>query len=828
MKRLLSKGLFLLTTCLSLTIYADSSRRIYEVWKNEQAPNQGGDWGIISAGGTPFDKNWEYNSYPIGNGYMGANIFGRVDTERVQLSDKTLHNKGIYGGGGTTGFAELFIDFNHGKVKNYRRSLNINEAIAHVSYEKDGVKYNREYFTSYPDNVMVIKLTSSQKGKLAFTVRHQIPYLGLSALSNKGDAEKSKNYFKGKNARTGQLSAQGNTLKLDGNIPMFNQNYAAEIKIIAQGGEVKAVDKSMVVANADSALILVALGTDYRLSDKLFTNPNHMKTDKSIDPKKVVAELVAKAEAKGYDALKATHLKDYQNLFKRVSVKLNSQKSELPSHLLLANYKKGQEDTYLEELMFQFGRYLLIASSREKTLPANLQGVWSQYHMTPWTGGYWHNINVQMNYWGVMNTNLAECFESYIEYFKAYVPKAKQHADAYVKKLNPSKLAKEGTGENGWIIGTSANAFNISGAGGGHSGPGTGGFTSKLLMEYYYFTQDKKFLEETGYPAMLSMSKFFSKALVPDGDLLLVKPSASPENKVRKKEQVEFIKNLPGHPGHVDKKGNYITIGCTFDQGFVWENHMDTLAGAKILSKQSPFLDQIKEEATKLDPIIIGTSGQIKEYREEEAYSDIGDPRHRHISHLCTLYPGTLINSNKPEWMKAAKKTLDLRGNKTTGWAMAHRMNCRARLKQGDEAHEAYKTFIKERTVPNLWTLHPPFQIDGNFGTMAGVAEMLIQSHEAYIEPLPALPKAWINGSYEGLVARGNFVFSAKWKEGKISYLTVTSRMGGVCRIKYTGIDGVTLKDSKDNIIKTTSNEQGHVAFSTRKGESYTFNIKSM
>ena len=825
MKRLLSKGLFLLTTCLSLSIFADSSRRVYEVWENEQAPNQGGDWKIITAGGTPFDKNWEYNSYPIGNGYMGANIFGRVDTERVQLSDKTLHNKGIYGGGGTTGFAELFIDFNHGEVKNYRRILNLNEAIAYISYEKDGIEYTREYFTSYPDNVLAIKLSASQKGKLSFTVRHEIPYLGLSALKHKGDTEKSKNYFKGKNSRTGQLSAQGKTLKLDGNIPMFNQNYAAEINIIAQGGEVKAVDKSMVVANADSAVILVALGTDYKLSDKLFTNSNDKKTDKSIDPKKVVAELVTKAESKGYEALKMAHLKDYQNLFNRVAINLNSQKSELPTHQLLANYKKGKEDTYMEELMFQFGRYLLIASSREKTLPANLQGVWSQYHMTPWTGGYWHNINVQMNYWGSCSTNLAECFESYIEYFKAYVPKAKQHADSYVKRFNPSRLAKEGTGENGWIIGTSANAFNISGAGGGHSGPGTGGFTSKLLMEYYYFTQDKKFLEETAYPAMLSMSKFFSKALVPEGDFLLVKPSASPEQKVRKKEQLEKIKNTPGHPGHVDKKGNYITVGCTFDQGFVWENHMDTIAGAKILGKKEPFLDQIKQEIKKLDPIQLGTSGQIKEYREEEAYSDIGDPRHRHISHLCTLYPGTLINSNKPEWMEAAKKTLDFRGNKTTGWAMAHRMNCRARLKQGDEAHAAYKTFIKERTVPNLWTLHPPFQIDGNFGTMAGVAEMLIQSHEAYIEPLPALPKAWANGSYEGLVARGNFVFSAKWENTKVSHLTITSRLGGECRIKYAAIDAVQVKDSKGNVIKTTSKQTGHVEFSTSKGETYSFNL---
>ena len=350
---------------------------------------------------------------------------------------------------------------------------------------------------------------------------------------------------------------------------------------------------------------------------------------------------------------------------------------------------------------------------------------------------------------------------------------------------------------------------------GGHSGPGTGAFTSKLLTEYYHFTQDKEFLKEVGYPALLSMSKFFSKTLIAnEKGKLLVTPSASPEQKIRKKEQIQ------GMPGHIDARGNYITAGCTFDQGFVWENHNDTLVLAKALGKEDDFLETIRDEITKLDPILIGTSGQIKEYREEQAYSDLGDPHHRHISHLCTLYPGTLVNSSNEDWMKAARTTLDFRGNQTTGWAMAHRMNCRARLKEAEKAHECYRKFIAERTVPNLWTLHPPFQIDGNFGTMAGVAEMLLQSHEIYIEPLPALPKAWINGSYNGLVARGNFVFSAKWENGKISYLSVTSRVGGTCRIKYTGINAVKIKDSKDNIISSNT-QKNKIVFQTIKGETY-------
>ncbi|MDF7822770.1 glycoside hydrolase family 95 protein [Pontiellaceae bacterium B12227] len=800
MLKMIKNGSLLLVAGISLSVCASASQRTYEIWENEPAPNGGSDWDTVKAGGVPFDQDWEEWSYPIGNGYMGANLFGRVDTERIQITEKTLHNKGIYSGGGLTSFAEVYLDFNHENVTNYRRSLNLNEAIAQVSYEMDGVNYTREYFMSYPDNILAIKVSANKKGALSFVVRPEIPYL------NKEDK------------RTGQVVAKKNLLTLSGNLPFFNINYEGQVKVLNQGGSLKAGKGTITVSNADSVMLLVATGTNYRPGTHIFSSANNEKLDANLFPHEAVSTLIANAQAKGFAGLKKTHLEDYQNLFGRVAINLNSTVSSDPTHVLLEKYKAGEKNAYLEELMFQYGRYLLVASSREKSLPSNLQGVWSQYHKTPWTGGYWHNINVQMNYWGACSANLAECFEAYIEYFKAYLPKAQEHARDFVEKRNPARLA-EGEGENGWIIGTSANGYNISGAGGGHSGPGTGGFTSKLLMEYYLFTQDKEFLEEVGYPAMLGMSKFFSKALVPHGDLLLlVEPSASPEQKVRKLEQLDKIKN----PGHVDKKGNYTTVGCTFDQGFVWENYNDTLIMADALGKKDDFLKTIRKEITKLDPILIGTSGQIKEYREEQAYSDIGDPKHRHISHLCSLYPGSLINSDQPEWMDAARTTLDFRGNETTGWAMAHRMNCRARLKQGEEALEVYQKFISERTVPNLWTLHPPFQIDGNFGTMAGVAEMLLQSHEEYIDILPALPKAWSTGSFDGLVARGNFVVSAKWKEGKASAISITSRSGGECRLAYPGIEAARVKDSNGKVVKTTRDGKGRINFSSTKGETYT------
>ncbi|MFT5474248.1 MAG: alpha-L-fucosidase 2 [Kiritimatiellia bacterium] len=793
-----------LATCLTLSAVANDSLRTYEIWEPEPAPNNGrSQWEATKSERRPrsYDQDWERWSYPLGNGYAGACVFGRTDTERVQITEKTLHNKGVYGKGGLTSFAELYLDFNQDDVRNYRRSLNLNEAIARVAYEKDGVAYQREYFASYPDKVIVIRLTADQKGALSFTVRPEIPYLEMKQ-------------------RSGTVTAAGNLLTLKGTIPLFSCNYEGQIKVLNEGGSVTvdAEGGTVNVSKADAVTLLIAIGTNYRLSEKTFSNPSAKKLDPNQFPHDAVSVRIQAAQDVGYAALKARHLKDYQNLFGRVSVNLNATPSANPTHLLLEKYQKGEANTWLEELMFQYGRYLLIASSREKSLPANLQGTWSQDYYTPWSGGYWHNINVQMNYWGAMSANLPECFEAYIAFFKAYLPLAEQHATDYVRKHNPEQLTEGG--DNGWIIGTGANAYHIPGASGGHSGPGTGGFTAKLLVDYYRFTQDREFLEAVAYPAMLSLSRFYSKALVPHGDLLLVEPSASPEQTTTP-EQVE------GMPGRIKGK-NYITAGCTFDQGFVWESFNDTLAMADALGSEDPFLNTIREQIKRLDPVLIGSDGQIKEYREENHYSDIGQSRHRHISHLCPLFPGTLINSDREDWMQAASKTLDLRGNRTTGWALAHRMNSRARLGEGEKAHAAYQRFIRERTLPNLWAVHPPFQIDGSLGTMAGVAEMLLQSQSDSISVLPALPAAWNTGSFDGLVARGNFVISAKWKDGKATAVSVLSRSGGECRITCPGIGTATVRDSGGNTVQVSRDETDRIRFASAVGKIYAVELKNL
>ena len=780
----------LIFLCLNIFSQTNSENRIYEVWDDNSAQNRGSDSSITKARGYPYDADWEQESYPIGNGYMGANIFGRTDTERIQLTEKTLANEGLYGIGGLTSFAEIFLDINHPSPKNYKRSLNLNDAVLNVNYEYENVKYTREYFASYPDNLIVVRLTANKKKKISFTLRAETPYLRTN---------------KEKNTRTGKTVVEDDLITLSGNIPHFNVNYEGQIKVINDGGKLTALNadgkKEIKISNANSVVLLIAAGTNYELSDKVFLeDTNNKKLDVNKYPHEKVSNTINSSTIKGFNSIKKEHLIDYQKLFSRVNLVLSSEVPKLTTKVLVENYKKNSSSIFLEELMFHFGRYLLISSSRKGTLPTGLQGVWSQYEVTPWTGGYWHNINVQMNYWGAFNTNLAETFTPYLEYFKAYHPKAKTLATEYLEKNNPQSLTKA-SNNNGWTIGTGASAYIIV-APGGHSGPGTGGLTSKLFWDYYEFTQDTVYLAETGYPALLGMSQFLSKTLKPTKNgLLLVAPSASPEQK---------------HMGE-----NYISKGTTFDQGLVWETYNDLLKASKIIGTNDDFINTVRNQINKLDPIIIGASGQIKEFREEEKYGDIGDPKHRHVSHLCPIYPGTLINSNKPTWTEAVSIVLDLRGNKTTGWAMAHRMNIRARTKEAEKAHEVYSLFLKERTLPNLWTVHPPFQIDGNLGTMAGVAEMLIQSHENFIELLPALPKAWETGSYNGLVARGNFELSVNWKKSKISSFKVLSKSGGKCSIKYKDIEGAQIKDNEGKIVLHTFKSDNIIEFNTSKLSEY-------
>lgn len=786
----MKKEILFLALILSSFCQAKELNKIYSLWYDRPAYNRGGDYSKEISRGYPYDEDWEHWSLPIGNGYMGANLFGRTDVERIQLSEKTMANKGAYGQGGFTNFAEIYLDIHHNYAKNYKRELRLNDAVSTVSYQHEDILYSREYFANYPSNVIAVKLKANRPGSISFKVRPVLPYLHP--------------YNKEKTGRTGVVKVEKDLITMQGEVQYFNLAYECQIKVINHGGELKNTEDGCIsIQHADSTILLITAGTSYQLRESVFLLPPEEKCKGNEHPHNNISARIAEAIRKGYEELLKEHTADYQNLFSRVDLCLDKNVPSIPTDQLLKSYQKGKSSSYLEELFFQYGRYLLIASSRAGSLPPNLQGGWNQYEYAPWSGGYWHNINVQMNYWSVFNTNLAELFIPYVEYNETYRKAAMRNATNYIKKNNPEALNPQ-EGENGWTIGTGATAYGI-GAPGGHSGPGTGGFTTKLYWDYYDFTRDRQILENHTYPALLGMAKFLSKTLKPDANgLLLADPSSSPEQR---------------HNG-----AHYQTKACTFDQGMIWENFRDLLEASKILKRKDSFTKIIEKQITLLDPVHIGESGQLKEYREENKYSDIGDPIHRHISHLCLLYPGTLINGTTPEWLNAARVALDKRGDRPgiwKGWPMAHRLNTWARLKDGNRAYTLYNLILTEGVMENLWSLCPPFQIDANFGGTAGVAEMLLQSHEGYIEPLAALPDAWKDGSYNGLVARGNFEVSATWKEGKASEFNILSRKGEICRIKYTGIGQAKIIDSNGKSVKYHNTGDNIIEFKTKQGETF-------
>lgn len=781
----------LLLSLSTLPLGGNALNKDYDLWYDRPACNRGGDFTRIMSRGFPYDEDWEQQSLPIGNGAMGACIFGRTDTERIQLSEKTLGNKGPYNFGGFTNFAEIYLDFPHYQVKNYQRKLSLNQAMVTVSYEHDAVTYQREYFASYPDQVIAVKLKANKPGMISFRLHPVLPY--LHPFSQNGDG------------RSGKIKAQGDLITLSGEMEYFQLPYESQIKVVNYRGTLSSKQDFqhngiIEVSQADSVVLYITAATAYQLKESVFLLPHAEKFKGNPHPHVLLCERIRKATEKGYEQLRRTHISDFQTLFNRADLKLSDQKPSVPTDRLLQQYRAGKTDTYLEELFFQYGRYLLIASSRPGFLPPNLQGAWTQYEVSPWSGGYWHNVNIQMNYWPAFNTNLGELFESYQSYNEAFRKAAIQKAVDYLTHNHPDALQKEAE-ENGWTIGTGATAFDIEGPG-GHSGPGTGGFTAKLFWDAYDFSRDKKLLKEHVWPALLGMAKFLSKTLKeqPDGTLL-VDPSFSPEQR---------------HQGQY-----YQTKGCIFDQSMIQETYQDLLKAAEILHNKDPFLETVRQQLPRLDAIQVGASSQIKEYREEQHYGDIGEYRHRHISHLCAMYPGTIISGRTPEWMKAAIVTLKERGDYSTGWAMAHRQNLWARAKNGDKAYLLYQHILQKAVGNNLWGMHPPFQIDANFGATAGVAEMLLQSHEGYIEPLPALPAAWTQGSYKGLIARGNFQVDVTWKKGKATELHILSHKGEICRIKYKDIEKTTVTNQTGKTVRFRTPEKGLIEFNTRAEEKY-------
>ena len=707
------------------------------------------------------EDSWQNDSLPLGNGYFGANIFGRTEVERIQISEPTLVNpwlkipKGIRGcpAAGVNSFAELHITLGHTDPAQYERSLSLDDACAYVSYKHGNVTYQRTAFTSYPDKILAVRFGANTPASVTLSICAEIPFLGEYTVKEDDGL-----------AKRGTVTVKENAFIFEGTMEYFGIEYYGILKVIHHGGTLSASDTQIRVENADDVVLLFSCDTNYKLCDQIFSesDPKGKLSGFTMD-KAGVRTVIEDAASRSFEDLLTRHLNDYRALYTRSSLQISNNGDEnLYTDQLLELYREGKHSTYLEALLFQYGRYLLIASSRSR-LPAHLQGIWNAYCDSPWSCGYWHNINIQMNYWPSGPANLSELFVPYINYAKAYMRTARRHADDSIRENFPEQ--DSGDEQNGWTIGTGCSAYYIKGSKRvGHSGPGTGAFTSLLFWDHFDYTRDLDFLRDFGYPALRGMSLFFSKILVRVDDKYLIQTSASPEN--------------------VHEGAYYHTVGCGFDQQMVYENFKRTIEAAEILGINDDFIESLKEMLPHLDPVLIGDDGQVKEYREETTYASIGDPKHRHISHLVGLYPATIINDDTPEWLEGAKVTLTNRGDVSTGWAAIHRLLLWARTKTPHKCRDLLNSFILHNLNNNLWCSHPPFQIDGNFGYTAAVSEMLLQSHSDAITLLPAIPAEWQTGAFTGLVARGNFVIDCAWEDGQIQSVRITARSGGTLKIK--------------------------------------------